>query len=109
MSDAQRPIQPLLKDLQEQLHHLLGGRMDSVILYGSQARQDAHPGSDVDVLIIIQGEFVYWEMIQATSEMVSELSLKYDVTISRTFVSKHRFESEQIPFLINVRREGIVV
>jgi hypothetical protein len=40
---------------------------------------------------------------------VADLSLQHDVVISRAFVSNERFEREQTPFLLNVRREGVTV
>jgi len=39
---------------------------------------------------------------------VSALSLEYDMVISRAFVSKEQFERERSPFLLNVRREGVL-
>jgi hypothetical protein len=37
------------------------------------------------------------------------MSLENDVVISRAFVSKKEYKEKQSPFLINVRREGVVV
>ncbi|MSP14931.1 MAG: nucleotidyltransferase domain-containing protein [Chloroflexi bacterium] len=62
-----------------------------------------------DVLIIVREDFDYGDMLQRTSLAVSTLSLEHGVVISRIFISKERFLKEQSPFLLNVRREGVVL
>lgn len=97
----------ILKGLQDEFSRILGEKLDSVLLFGSQARGDAKADSDVDVLVVIRGDFDYGDLIKQTSDVVSELSLQNDITISRVFISKEHFEHDQNPFLLNVRREGI--
>jgi predicted nucleotidyltransferase len=78
-------------------------------LCGSQARGDAEPGSDIDVLDVLQGPVDAYEEIKRSSDIVAGLSLRCGVVISRVFVSSERFLHEQSPLLINVRREGVPV
>ncbi|MCX8089867.1 MAG: nucleotidyltransferase domain-containing protein [Verrucomicrobiae bacterium] len=99
----------IVQSLRQELARILGERLDRVYLFGSCARGDQRPDSDVDVLVVVRGPFDYGELIERTSEVVSELSLKYDTVISRVFVSKERFEREQSPFLMNVRREAVAL
>jgi len=80
-----------------------------MVLFGSQARGDAEPGSDVDVLIVLRGSINPGEEITRTGELTASLSLLYDVVISRHFVSADQFASEQSPLLLNIRREGVSV
>ncbi|MBN1937086.1 MAG: nucleotidyltransferase domain-containing protein [Anaerolineae bacterium] len=88
---------------------ILGDQLESVILYGSRARGEAQPDSDVDILIVMREDLNYGDLIRRTSALVSALSLEYDLVISRAFVSKEQFEHENSPFLLNVRREGVLV
>ncbi|HSO26956.1 MAG TPA: nucleotidyltransferase domain-containing protein, partial [Anaerolineales bacterium] len=97
----------ILLVLRNGLHQLLGDRLHAVYLYGSRARGDAHPDSDIDVLIVLKDDFDYGEMLDLTIDLVADLSLQHDVVISRAFVSMERFEHESSPFLMNVRREAI--
>ncbi|WP_233258670.1 nucleotidyltransferase domain-containing protein [[Phormidium] sp. ETS-05] len=80
-----------------------------IILYGSQARGEAKPDSDIDLLIVMKSTFNYVDEIEKTSDFIQELSLKYDTVISRAFVSEQRFNVEKSPFILNVHREGIVL
>ena len=100
-------LRKILNKLQSEFSRILDEKLDTILLFGSQARGDARVGSDIDILVIINGEFNYGDLIKRTSSIVSDLSLEYDVAISRAFMSKEHFEHDQNPFLLNVRREGV--
>ena len=84
-----------------------GDRVSQIVLYGSQARGEAKPDSDIDILIVLRQGFDYAQEIERTSEFIQELSLRYDTVISRAFISDFRFNHEKSPFLLNVHQEGI--
>ena len=84
-------------------------QVGQIILYGSQARGEAKPDSDIDLLIVLKCAFNYADEIDKTSKFIQELSLQYDTVISRAFVSERRFNQEKSPFILNVHREGIVL
>lgn len=102
-------LEKILQALRRELKLALGDELESVILFGSQARGEARGDSDIDILVIVRDEADYGELIQRTSALVSTLSLEYDVVISRAFASKARFDQESNPFFLNVRREGVTV
>ena len=102
-------IRPLLKELKRGLIQIYGEQVDRILLYGSRARGDERPDSDIDILIVLKDDFNYGEMLRLSSDLAASLSLENDVVISRTFVSKEHFEKRQTPFLINVRREAVPV
>ena len=70
---------------------------------------DARLDLDIDVLVVMNGNFNLEELIDKTLDLVADLSLEYDVVISRAFVNKERFDHEMSPFLMNVRREAVPV
>ncbi len=49
-------IEALLRDLRGRLEALYGKRLHAVVLYGSHARGEATPDSDVDVMVVLEGE-----------------------------------------------------
>ena len=102
-------VQPILNELRQRLETLYGPRWVKIIGYGSQARGDAEPGSDIDVLVVLQGVVQPGEEIQRTGAAVADLSLRFNEVINCVFVDEHRFVTRNGPFLRNVRREGITV
>ncbi len=102
-------VHAIIKELRRLLEALYGPRLIRMVLYGSQARGDAEPGSDIDILVVLQGPVSPGEEIARTSDIIASLSLAHDVVISRAFVSADRFEREQSPLLMNIRREGVAV
>lgn len=102
-------LSEILAELRRYLETLYRERLAQIILYGSQARGDAQPDSDIDVLIVLGEPVDFVTEIERTSHFVSALCLKYNVLVSCAFVGSDRFRQEEGGFFRNVRREGIVV
>jgi len=106
MDDTTRNLMP---ELRKGLEDLYGDRLDRVILFGSQARGEEGPDSDIDVMIVLRGEFDYWKEVERVSWLASDLSLKGDCLISTKFISLDDYESRDYAFLRNVKRDGLLV
>jgi predicted nucleotidyltransferase len=108
--DMPLQIKKLLRELKKGLKEIYGSQLKAVYLFGSYARGEAHPpDSDIDVMIVLNGEFNNWEVEQRSSELVASLCLENEVVISRIFVSDTEYAHSKMPLLINVRQEGIAV
>jgi predicted nucleotidyltransferase len=91
------------------LADLYGNQLKAVILFGSYARGDYDESSDLDVMLVLGEYRSYWEELVRTSQMVSDLSLKYDITISRTIMTEEQWRNADMPVLRNIRAEGVAV
>jgi predicted nucleotidyltransferase len=100
-------LQTILTELHRRFEAIYGERLVRLVLFGSQARGDAEPGSDIDVLVVLQGSVSPCEEIARTINDVADISLAYNEVVSCVFVSQEQFERERSPLLLNVRREGV--
>lgn len=81
-----------------------------IILYGSEARGDARPDSDIDLLILLP-EVNDPESYIAKRSMISgrlfEISLDFEVEISPLVLPRKVWYSRKTPFSVNVANDGI--
>lgn len=103
MSDVKK----ILSELRNKLQALYGDKLAHVVLFGSHARGDADPDSDIDVLVVLRVKVNPGEEIQRTGEIVAGLSLENDAVISCVFMDEDRFLHKNGPLLRNIRKEGI--
>lgn len=102
-------ILTVLSILQDYFHQQYKERLYRVILFGSQARQDATANSDIDVLVVLQDPVDASVEIERTSRFIAQLCLNHNVLVSRLFLPRSRFETENSPLLKNIRSEGFVL
>ena len=99
----------ILMPLREYLKQEYQGRFNQAILFGSQARGEAIAASDIDVLIVLEDPVNASEEIERTSQFIARLCLEHNLLISRIFMPRSRFETENSPLLRNIRADGIVL
>lgn len=81
------------------------------ILFGSEARGEAHPDSDIDLLILVDGDKMSLEQEEIITLPLYELELKTGVVISPIIMLKKLWENRpfKTPFYINIVNEGIIL
>ena len=77
-------------------------------LYGSYARGDYRSNSDVDIMLISSlGEKEIASRRWQVSEIVGDMCIDHDVTISVTVRSQEQFKRQALPYYQNIAAEGI--
>lgn len=98
-----------LGDLKKGLVEVYGERLDKVILFGSHARGESVPASDVDVLVALRGPVSPFDEIRRTGALVSKVSLDHDLVLLCVFQPSAEMDSSNNTLIRNVRREGILI
>lgn len=100
-------LKALMGELKAGLQAIYGDRLKGVYLYGSYARGEADPESDLDVLVVLDRIGSYSDEVDRTGELGAGLSLKYSVSISKVYVSESSWLHGDTSFLSNVREEAL--
>ena len=81
----------------------------TAILYGSEARGDARPDSDIDVLILLDGDQMSLKREMDVTGPLNEIEWQTGVLVSPTVMLRKQWENMpfKTPFYINVMNEGI--
>ena len=100
----------VLKEFKTSLEQILGGQLIELKLFGSKARGDDQPNSDMDVLIIVATDD--WHIRDKVYDVATDVLLQMDVCISPKVISKNRFDQlrgEGTSFIHNVSKDAITV
>jgi len=101
--------QELLARIRSILAEAFGERLRGVVLYGSEARGQAAPDSDIDLLVLLTGPIDLrndsWTCIRRLYPLVLEL----ERPIHAMPVDVEAYEAQEYPLYRNARREGIQV
>ena len=103
-------IKKILRELKKGLVEIYGDQLKAVYLFGSFARGEGRlPDSDIDVMVVLEGEFIYREVEKRSIDFVASLCLAHDVIIICHYVSASRYEESKMPFMLNVRKDAVAI
>ncbi len=71
-----------MPEVKRKLEELYGDRLQSVILYGSFARNRANADSDIDVAVILKGEIQRIKELTKIGDALDDLMIETDELIS---------------------------
>ena len=91
------------------LRALYGGRLRRVILFGSWARGDAHPDSDIDLLVVLDRVASPWDELRRMDGVLWRHSYRNSTVISAVPVGERDLDDAARPLLIRARAEGRAV
>ena len=104
-----KQIQTIITKTNQGLTKLYGEKLEKIVLFGSQARGDARPDSDIDILIVLKSSFNYSQESDRISIFIADLCLEYNVLISCAFTTYDQFHHHNNAFFRNIRQEGLAI
>jgi len=102
-------VRQIVEEFQRGLEEIYGDRLVRLVLFGSQARGDARPYSDIDIMVVLHGDVEPLTEASRTGKFTSDLCLQHNVVISCVYFSAGEAVTSQRPLLQNIRSEGIAV
>jgi predicted nucleotidyltransferase len=99
---------PLLAELKERLASSFGDRLRSVVLFGSEARGEAGPESDIDLLVVLDRlSNDYGDELECGLAAVYPVAVRLARRVSVKPVGQEEYERGDSPLLREVRRTGV--
>jgi predicted nucleotidyltransferase len=99
----------ILKKCRVALQRHYGSQFQSLILYGSMARDQATSTSDIDLLVLMNNPFDYFFELRRIVEVLYPIQLESDQLISAKPVLADEFKRGGIQLYRNAMREGVSV
>ena len=103
-------LSEILKRYVENVHRIYGEKLKTVILYGSYARGDFRPDSDIDIMILVD---LPDDEIRSRGHALSDLTFNYNfdnnLKIMPIVKNLEHFNKwlRAYPFYNNVKNEGV--
>ena len=97
-----------LETLVRRLYVSYGSQIRSVVLFGSKARGDAGPDSDIDVLVVLSDDDPY--LCSGVRRLAARVSLEYDLLFSVRAVGRSHWERlarYRFPIYQAIQSDGI--
>jgi uncharacterized protein len=89
------------------LERIYGPRLRGVYLYGSAARDQLTPDSDIDVAVLLDAVEDSFAEHERIGQLGSDLSLEYDTLVSFLFIAEDDFERGRFAVHRIIKQEGI--
>ncbi|MBI5694255.1 MAG: nucleotidyltransferase domain-containing protein [Nitrospirae bacterium] len=97
----------LLAEFRAELEKIYGARLVELLLYGSGARGEAGPDSDLDVVLVLKDLKTPSREIDRLADLLAEMNIRHGVLISVMPIDTESYKDATGPFWNNVRAEGV--
>jgi len=96
-----------LAEVKSRLASVYGDRLKGVVLYGSEARGDAGVDSDIDLLVLLDGEVDYGNDLLRNINALYPMSAKLGRRLSPKPIPAFEYDHFQCPLFLNAHKEGV--
>ena len=107
---TEQEVAKIIRELCAEVSALFPGEKLEAILFGSYARRDAEPGSDIDVMILAdssRNEIAdkNWDI----GNIAADILMNYGVVVSPVVENREFFRknTDALPFYRNIANEGV--
>ena len=83
-----------------------GDRFQGLVLYGSIAREQGDPSSDIDLLVLLSQPFDFFQELRHIVDLLYDVQLESDRLISAKPAGIETFHQGELQLYRNARREG---
>lgn len=107
-----RKTQDLIEQYVVEIKKIYRDHLRQIILYGSYARGDFRPDSDIDIMILLDiSDLELKKYSQQLSYMTYDFNLDNDIDIKPIAKSEELFNKWIVnyPFYANIHREGVML
>ena len=104
-----KEIKYLVEEIKKYLIRIYGSKIKQVIVYGSCVRDEATEESDIDVLIVVDDSLNPFKVRKCLSDPLFDVLLEKGELVSVIVIPEGFFKNYNMPFLLNVKEEGVVV
>jgi predicted nucleotidyltransferase len=81
-------------------------KIERIILFGSVARGDDDPNSDIDIVIVSSYEDDIFDFVY---DKVYDILISFEIMVSVHFMPKERLEINDSYFISNIKKEGLIL
>lgn len=99
----------LVDGVREELDEAFGPVAVSVVLFGSLVRGEAEPGSDIDVLVVVEDDAAALRADSIADEIGPRFFRRYGMPLAVIVTTEANLPTEPSAFLVSARDEGVLV
>jgi len=98
----------MIEEFEKEVEKELGSDIISIVLYGSAARGELRPDSDIDILVISRNKKIEDKVFEIASRFLIDYGQIFSISI-RTPEDIRRLVSLGSPFIKSILKEGRVL
>ncbi len=102
-------VQETIRRCRERLVEYYGDRLQKVLVFGSVARGEAQPDSDLDLLVVLDGAVDVVREARVLADLLYDVQLQSDHHISAKAAPSEDYEAGRLQLYRNVQREGVAI